>query len=59
MKKRNRINRASVCLVLLALAVAVPSLAGCGGLEAVETVVKADEARSEKPRPSLSTSLWM
>ena len=41
MKKRNRISRVSVCLVLLALAVAVPALAGCGGLEAVETVVKA------------------
>jgi serpin B len=53
-KKRIRINRAPLCrpflAVLLAAAIIAAGPAGCSGPAAVETVVKADEARSERPR---------
>jgi serpin B len=54
MKEHVRINRVSVCQPLLAAllvaAIAASGLTGCGGSALVETVVRADEARSEKPR---------
>jgi serpin B len=50
MKERIRINRVSLWLALLAAAVMASGLAGCSGPASVETIVKADEARSEKPR---------
>jgi serpin B len=56
MKKRIRNHRVSIgigqriLVALLVMAVAAPGLIGCGGPVSVEAIVKADEARSEKPR---------
>ena len=50
MKERIRINRVSLCWALLAAAVMASGLAGCNGPASIETIVNADEARSEKPR---------
>jgi serpin B len=50
MKKRIQISRVSCCLALLAIAVAASGLVGCGGPASVETIAKADESWSEKPR---------
>jgi serpin B len=62
MMKRIRINRVSICqpflMALLAIAVTTSGLTGCDGPASVETIVKADEARSEKPRmPAGSTAV--
>ena len=45
MTNRIRSNRVSLCLVLLSVAIVAAGMGGCSG-----PVVKADEARSEKPR---------
>lgn len=54
MKKQIGIRRVSIyqpwLVALLAMAIVASALAGCGGPASAETVVRADEARSEKPR---------
>jgi len=53
MKRKYQINRVTV---VLAIAVAASGLAGCSASGPVETVVKADEARSDKPRLQAASS---
>ena len=50
MKERIRIDRVSVHLAVAITIVAALGLACCSGPAAVETIVKADGVRSEKPR---------
>ncbi|MGD8626392.1 MAG: serpin family protein [Anaerolineae bacterium] len=56
MKKRIGLNGAPICqpflAALLAVVVAASGLTGCSGPAPVETIVRADEARSQKPRLS-------
>ena len=50
MKKQIRLNRVSVHLAIVLTILAALGLACCSGPAAVETVVKAEKVRSEKPR---------
>ena len=50
MKSQFRLNRGSVHLAIVITILAALGLACCSGPAGVETVVKADEVRSEKPR---------
>jgi serpin B len=55
MNARFQIHRVSLWLALLAAAVLASGLAGCSGPASVETIVRADEARSEKPRMAVDS----
>jgi serpin B len=49
-KRGTQINRVPVSLTLLVAIIAALGLACCGGSASIETVVRANEVRSEKPR---------